>query len=205
VKKYLKRPSVVTMMVAAVVIALGVGGTATAAKLITSADIKNGTIKAKDLSKGAKRALKGKRGPTGPAGLAGPAGPAGAPGTAGPAGPPGPSALSGITAIYGFMEVAGGTVDGGTLSCDPGQRAVSGGYSAGGADSEVFVSWASEDRTGWEVALDNIDDTEPALLEVEVYCAGTGQAVAAKQSTRRKLGAPTGRVLRLVNARKAAR
>ena len=57
---------------------VALGGTATAARLITSKDIKNGTIKTVDMSPSAKRALKGNRGATGPQGLAGPAGPTGA-------------------------------------------------------------------------------------------------------------------------------
>jgi hypothetical protein len=61
-------------------------GTATAASLITSADIKNGTIQAKDISKKAKRALKGNAGPQGPQGATGPQGPSGSQGPAGAAG-----------------------------------------------------------------------------------------------------------------------
>ncbi len=71
-------------------LALVGAGTATAAKMITGAqiangtvtgaDIMNGTVKNKDLSAGAKAALQG------PAGLPGPAGPAGSAGPAGTAG-----------------------------------------------------------------------------------------------------------------------
>jgi hypothetical protein len=60
-----KRPSAATVVVACLAISLLVGGTATAAKLITSGEIKNGTIQTKDLSASAKRALKGQAGPAG--------------------------------------------------------------------------------------------------------------------------------------------
>lgn len=71
-------------------LALVGAGTATAAKMITGAEIANGTVtgadimngsvKKKDLSAGAKASLQG---PQGPAGEQGPAGPAGAPGAKG--------------------------------------------------------------------------------------------------------------------------
>jgi hypothetical protein len=74
-------------------LALVGAGSATAAKMITGAqiangtvtgaDIMNGTVKEKDLSDGAKSSLQGA---PGAAGAAGPAGPAGAAGAAGPAG-----------------------------------------------------------------------------------------------------------------------
>ena len=66
-----------TAFIAGMVIASA--GTATAAKLITSKDIKDGTIKAKDLSP----ALQKRLGGTGPQGPQGPPGPKGEPGAAG--------------------------------------------------------------------------------------------------------------------------
>jgi hypothetical protein len=60
------------------------------AKKVTSAQIKNGTVKPKDLS-GALRAQIEKGGATGPAGPVGPTGPQGSAGPAGPDGQRGPS------------------------------------------------------------------------------------------------------------------
>ena len=83
--------------VAAIAMFVVTGGAATAAKLITGKDIKNGSIKLKDLSKGAKDSLEGERGPEGargPQGAQGAAGPAGAAGARGPQGPAGPSSLA---------------------------------------------------------------------------------------------------------------
>jgi collagen triple helix repeat protein len=108
------------MVVALIALTLSVGGTAYAAKLITSKDIKNHTIKVKDLSPKAAQQLRGQAGPTGATGATGPAGPAGATGPAGPAGqagldgapgPEGPSFVDGIPAgrtITGsaFLQIA---------------------------------------------------------------------------------------------------
>jgi hypothetical protein len=85
-------------------------GTATAADLITSADIKNGTvtsidikngtIKVKDISKKARTALKGNVGPQGPTG------PTGATGGQGPQGPAG---ADGTARAYGLVNNASAT------------------------------------------------------------------------------------------------
>lgn len=62
---------------------VALGGPAAAGSLITSKQIKDGTIQTKDISKNAQNALKGKQGPAGPAGATGPQGPQGEPGTSG--------------------------------------------------------------------------------------------------------------------------
>jgi hypothetical protein len=66
-----------SIIIAAIVAALisAAAATATTTLLITSAQIKNGTIKLVDISPAAKRALKGNRGPAGAQGAQGPAGP----------------------------------------------------------------------------------------------------------------------------------
>jgi hypothetical protein len=66
-----------TAIIAAIVATLVSATSATAAFIVTSKNIKNGTIQLVDISGKAKRALKGQRGPAGPEGLTGPAGPAG--------------------------------------------------------------------------------------------------------------------------------
>ena len=174
---------------------VALGGTATAARLITSKDIKNGTIKTVDMSPSAKRALKGNRGATGPQGLAGPAGPTGA------QGPAGPSTVSAITPVFGSLVVPPGQVDGGFVSCPSGSRAVSGGFFTD--SGTVFLSEATDDRTGWLVAVDNTASTTEANLEAAAYCAGAGQAVAASAAPKH-LKALKGKPLRKLNARKAA-
>jgi hypothetical protein len=79
-------------LVAGVVAAVVAAASGTAATIVvTSKNIKNGSIQTVDISAKAKRALKGNRGPRGAAGLTGPQGLAGAPGPQGPAGPQGPT------------------------------------------------------------------------------------------------------------------
>ena len=74
-----------TMVVAgAAVIALVGAGTGYSAGLITSRDIKDKTIKFKDLRSGTVKKLKGQTGPEGPQGPQGPAGPSGTATYAGP-------------------------------------------------------------------------------------------------------------------------
>jgi hypothetical protein len=105
----LKRAPSPALMVATVALVAGMAGSATAASLITGkqiknesltgADVKDGSLKTRDLARGARNDLAGERGPrgrSGPAGAVGASGPAGPAGPAGPVGPPGQSA-----AVYG--------------------------------------------------------------------------------------------------------
>lgn len=85
---------------------IATAGTATAARLITGKQIRDGSISAQDLSPAVRKQLAqtGGAGAAGPPGAAGAVGPAGAAGAAGPAGakgdpgvPPAPEALKTIT------------------------------------------------------------------------------------------------------------
>jgi hypothetical protein len=114
-----------TVIVAAAVFVLALGGTATAAKLITSrdvadnsltgADIKAGSLERSDLSASARRALQGAAGPRGTAGATGAtgtSGPTGATGATGPRGATGPAGAAGKDAVTIFARVAAdGTVE----------------------------------------------------------------------------------------------
>jgi hypothetical protein len=108
-------------LIAAVVSAVIASTTATAATIVvTSKNIKNGTIQTVDISAKAKRALKGNRGPRGFTGAQGPQGPQGlkgdagatgapgAPGAPGAAGPPGPTGVVTTKAFYGQVDVISG-------------------------------------------------------------------------------------------------
>src|SRR5882762_9156388 len=81
-----------SMLVALLALVMATTGSAVAASLITSAQIKNGTIQTADISKKAQKTLKGKRGATGvqgaqgPQGLKGDTGPKGDTGASGPKG-----------------------------------------------------------------------------------------------------------------------
>ena len=184
------------VMFLAAVALVALAGVAYAAGSITGKSIKDNSITGKDIKnksltrtdfKGSVRGRQGDRGPTGPTG------PAGA------QGPPGPSTLSTLSPVFGSLAIAADDLDGGTVVCPSGQRVVSGGFFVDGNDVEVFLSEANDDRTGWVVAADNLGSADPAGLEGVAYCAGSGQAVAARMTTSnlRPLG---GRPLRKVKA-----
>ena len=154
------------VIVGVVALALGATGSATAAKLVTGKDIRNGTITAKDLSKSL-RAQLGLRGPTGPAGAAGAAGAPGAPGAQGAPGQPGPAGStadvmptvlasdgpgSGLNADVldgldstSLLATSGGTMTGLLRVPTGGPTAPSIGF-AGDTDSGFFSSAAGELR-----------------------------------------------------------
>jgi Collagen triple helix repeat (20 copies) len=89
-------------LIAAVVAAAVAAASGTAATIVvTSKNIKNGTIQTVDLSAKAKRALKGNRGPRGlrgAPGAQGVQGSQGAPGAPGAQGPPGPAGI--VNPVY---------------------------------------------------------------------------------------------------------
>src|ERR1700722_7311529 len=85
----MRRPSA-SLVVAVLAIVIATAGTASATTaLITSHQIKNGTIRLVDISKQARNALHGKTGRTGNVGAAGPQGSPGPQGVPGPQGPQG--------------------------------------------------------------------------------------------------------------------
>jgi hypothetical protein len=81
-----------SLLVALVALVMATTGSAVAASLITSKQIKDGAIQTRDISKKARMQLKGQRGPGGPPGAEGAQGP---PGLAGPPGTPGPKGDNG--------------------------------------------------------------------------------------------------------------
>jgi hypothetical protein len=82
-------------IIAAAVALLVSATSATAAFVVTSKNIKNGTIQTVDISAAAKRALKGNRGARGPAGMPGPQGPIGPQGAQGVQGAQGSQGVPG--------------------------------------------------------------------------------------------------------------
>lgn len=125
------------------------------------------------------RGPRGRRGPMGPIGAAGPPGVPGSQGVPGPrglrgeAGPQGPAGAPGIEAIFEIssvpITVAAQDINGGTLSCPNGLSPISGGFSFDSIEGEVFHS--RRNGNGWQVAADNLDSTQPALLTIYVYCS----------------------------------
>jgi hypothetical protein len=95
------------MLVALLALVLAMSGSAVAASLITSKQIKDGTIQTKDLSKKALTALKTSRG--GPAGATGQQGAQGSPGPEGPQGEKGDKGDKGEPGAKGEQGPAGPT------------------------------------------------------------------------------------------------
>lgn len=159
--------------VAVIALVLSAGAGATAARLITGKDVKDGTItsrdvknrslKVKDLSAGATLKLRGASGPTGPRGAAGPVGPAG---TAG---------LSGFEVVTRSLPIpaglpgVGGT-DTVTAACPAGKKAIA----ATAAYAAPLANLLSQVRRTGEGAFSatgvNLLPT-PQTLSLEVVCA----------------------------------
>lgn len=124
----------VVVIVAAIALMASAGAGATAALMITgkqikdnsvtSQDIKNKSLKVKDLSTKAQAKLKGRTGATGATGARGPAGPAGPAGTSGLPGLPG---LSGFELKPGSLPIPGGlaaVTSPLSVSCTGGKKAL---------------------------------------------------------------------------------
>jgi hypothetical protein len=137
------------MIVAMIALAVALSGTAVAgaAKLVTSNQIANGTIKLVDLKPSAKAALKGQtgatglQGPQGEKGIAGPkgdkgdkgdtgaAGPQGPQGVPGPQGPQGPAGIVDAVKVRVCVDTTSGTMtfvpgEGPTGPCGMGKQIV---------------------------------------------------------------------------------
>jgi hypothetical protein len=110
-----------SMIVAVIALVVAMSGSAVAASLITTTQIKNGTIQTKDISKKARSALTGK---PGPAGHAGPKGDAGAPGL------PGKDGTNGVTNVAvrkGETVILAHATGIAFAHCNPGEKAIGGG------------------------------------------------------------------------------
>jgi hypothetical protein len=160
-----------TAIIVAVVALVSAGSTSAAAyKLITSKDIKNGTIQPVDLSAKAKTALRGSRGAAGlqgPRGLQGPQGIQGAPG---PQGPPG---LNSLVYSYGeYLLLDPDTEDDSFAVCPAGRKPVGGGFTSG--SSTVSVYWSAPHffgpSEGWLVRGHNFGSVQNHL-QAYVVCA----------------------------------
>lgn len=180
-------------LVAAIVAAVVAAASATAATIVvTSKNIKDGTIQSVDISAKAKQALRGRRGPVGcagapgPAGVVGPAAPQGTRGPSGPVGPQGPSG-PGLSDLY-YVEADGtappsspGTA---TAHCNPGDIVISGG---GSVDTgRIYATRASGPflYDAWLFGAYNDSTTATATIEAVALC-GTYNAPRPATATRR--------------------
>jgi hypothetical protein len=157
-------------LIAAVVAAIVAAASSTAATIVvTSKNIKNGTIKTIDISAGAKRALKGNRGPRGFPG---------ARGSQGAQGPPGPQGLQGIqrlVSVSATKAIAANTIDSVVATCPAGMTAVSGGFglALGTGDPSLgtpTVLSSGSVTTGWSVSIDT-NESNPPTLTATAHCS----------------------------------
>lgn len=135
-----------------IAVALAVGlvtaGSSTAALIVTSKNIKNGTIQLVDMSPRAKASLRGQRGPRGLQGA------------------PGISSISEVSATLTILPSGRGNA---VATCPAGLAPISGGYLAGASGIVVQVSRRSEQR-GWEVGASG-----PSGVSMLVYaCCAPG-------------------------------
>ena len=147
-------------IIAGVVALLVSSASATAAFVVTSKNIKNGTIQTVDLSAKAKKALKGKVGPAGARGPTGPQGPAGFVG-----------ATRVVSATFPVPSNTAGSPQ--TVSCPAGTGVISGGVISD-TQGDTWVDAPS--GNGWSGAANNVAGIEPGGITVYALCA---QGVAA--------------------------
>jgi hypothetical protein len=173
----MKRPSPAAVL-ASIALFVALSGTATAAVIITSANIKNGTIQLADLSERTRNALMGRRGLRGPRGEAGPAGRPGSPGAqgangpTGPAGPPGVTMVGAVLAPGTVMCAAGGVgcdSQTSTATCAPGSVVVGGGWQSDAVDLAVPRAGRSTGTTYTVTAVNH--DAVPRTIAAQAICA----------------------------------
>jgi hypothetical protein len=147
-------------IIAGVVAMLVSSASATAAFVVTSKNIKNGTIQTVDISAKAKKALKGN------------VGPAGAPG---PAGPQGPAGFVGSTRVVSATFPVPPNTAGSpqSVSCPAGTGVISGGVISD-TQGDTWVDAPS--GNGWSGAANNVAGINPGEVTVYALCA---QGVAA--------------------------
>jgi hypothetical protein len=155
-------------LIAAVVASVIATSTATAAFVVTSKSIKNGTIQTVDISTKAKRALKGNRGPRGFTGAPGAQGATGPTGATGPQGPQGPPGIQRITEVKVTKIIAAGAVDSVVANCPPGMAIISGGWTVISAYAVAFFEFG---RASWFVGIDNFGAPTTAEATAYAYCS----------------------------------
>jgi hypothetical protein len=153
------------------------GGAATAAKLVTGKNIKDGSITLKDLSRSTRSALKGAQGSPGAPGRQG------TPGPAGPAGPTGPGGTSSLAIALGdtrFLCAGGGPagcdVGVSEARCPAGMVATGGGYEYeqnAPVNNVVPINSSNSDGTGWIVGLINYSAINADFFAVAHCAPGT--------------------------------
>ena len=163
-----------TALIAGVVAMLVSAASATAAFVVTSKNIKNGTIELVDVSAHAKRALNGQRGPRGAAGDAGATGEQGPRGEQGLQGPPGRSPQY-VNAYSEQRSVAPGSFAFVNAICPADTIVVGGGFATQSVGTAKLVPTNSypvtmgDGRPAWYVVMHNIGPATESFWAV-AYC-----------------------------------
>jgi hypothetical protein len=164
------------VLLAALVLSIGLGGTAAAVSLVTGKQIKDGTVRGRDIGNGSltgadvadkslspadfSGSVQGPAGPQGPTGPQGPRGLQGLQGVAGPQGVKGDPGVPGLSSLrYVTSEAAsvgGGSKKGLYIYCDT-QKVLAGGLSTNSfADQAQLVQSAPlNGGVGWYVSVKN--------------------------------------------------
>jgi Collagen triple helix repeat (20 copies) len=172
-----------TALIAGIVAAVVSAGSATAAFIVTSANIKNGTIQLVDLSPKAKRALKGRQGPEGPEGepgLQGAQGQRGERGLQGEQGPEGDQGPPGSSPEYTNAYSEHRSVPAGSFAfvnaiCPPDTIVVGGGYATQNVSTaklmptNAYPVTMGDGRQAWYVVMHNMGNTAEAFWAT-AYC-----------------------------------
>lgn len=162
------RGALIAAIVAAVVAAST--ATATTAVVITGAQIKDGTVQAKDLSVKARSSLRGQRGAPGPRGATGAAGTQGTPGAQGAAGASGGFNPNKVTFRVGpTTTILAGDLTTLTVTCASGEVAIGGGFFS--SVGYPYFDGPAGDRASWRVAIDAFDSTVNGTGEGYAVCA----------------------------------
>jgi Collagen triple helix repeat (20 copies) len=168
-------------VIAAVVAAVVAAASSTAATIIvTSKNIKNGTIQTVDISAKAKAALKGNRGPRGLTGAPGAQGLRGLPGAQGSPGTAGPAGSSSLYFVRtSDIPIAPGTVVTAAAQCPEGQYPVGGGANTSSEEQYVNDSFPARSAASglmdlWVASVRNLNDAQGASFRVYAVCAPVG-------------------------------
>lgn len=152
----MRNTRVPALLLCIVALIVGVAGTATAGRLLTGADIKDGSVTGKDVRDGSLTkkeftgSLRGEPGPAGPAGPTGPAGPRG------PAGPQGPSGVSGLQYQIAAQVIGANKTETWSVTCPPGRQVVGGGASSSDRYYATMLESAPLDNgVGWVISMRN--------------------------------------------------
>ena len=138
---------------------------------VRSAEVRDRSIGARELTLGARRFLKAQEGAQGPRGPEGPQGDRGPQGVPGPPGGGGPGGGVTLTVRQATGDVLGNEdTDSAVAPCDPGQRVTGGGVRIdSGAGASMSESYPSGNNTSWTGVVSK--DINNATFTVFAVCA----------------------------------